>query len=194
MYPSKTIIFLMGRQRSGKDTIANYLVEHYGFKKHALADKLYEIVRDLFDMTVKDRDLLLALGAKMREIDSDVWLKYLWKTHVENAPEGARIVISDVRFPNEYDFLTEKGVTSLRISADLLFRKKREGFRQKYESSPSENYLLPCPADWEVVNEFSLSQLYGQVDPIIHSLGVKPIKRKNLFRSLFSRQDKKERS
>lgn len=36
------LIGLTGKKRRGKDTVANYIVEKYGFKKHGFADKVKE--------------------------------------------------------------------------------------------------------------------------------------------------------
>lgn len=44
------IIGLTGHLGSGKDTVADYLVDHYGFKKVGFSDQLYEAVEALFDI------------------------------------------------------------------------------------------------------------------------------------------------
>ncbi len=169
-HSNKKIIFLMGRQRSGKDTTADYLTKYYGFKKVALADKLKEVAKDLFFMQGKDRDLLLKLGQKMRDIYPDVWLNYLWKTCVDKAPDDARILLSDVRFVNEYNFLTENGAIPIRIESHITKRMKREGFKECYETDPSENYLLSYPAECVLVNDYTLSSLYSQIDVMAEEL------------------------
>ena len=49
------IIGICGLIGSGKDTIADYLVTNYNFKKLSFADKLKDSVATMFDW---DRDLL----------------------------------------------------------------------------------------------------------------------------------------
>lgn len=44
------VIAVSGYKRSGKDTIANYLVKNYGFKKVAFADPLKDLVARKFDI------------------------------------------------------------------------------------------------------------------------------------------------
>ena len=74
-------IAFSGKMQVGKTTSATYLVRKYGFVKLAFADKLKEIARDLFpeqfESGEKPRKLLQDLGIKMREIDADVWVKYV---------------------------------------------------------------------------------------------------------------------
>ena len=48
------IIGITGYKRSGKDTIADYLVKHYGYKKLSFATPLKHICKYLFDLTEKE--------------------------------------------------------------------------------------------------------------------------------------------
>ena len=44
------IILLCGKKRSGKDTIAEYLVENYNFKHYKITQKLKDCVKVLFNI------------------------------------------------------------------------------------------------------------------------------------------------
>lgn len=44
------LIGLSGRAQAGKDTVANHLVEYYGFRRIAFADKLKDAYAALFDI------------------------------------------------------------------------------------------------------------------------------------------------
>lgn len=57
------IIGLAGNMQVGKDTVADYLVENYGFVKVGFSDKLYEAVCALFNITLEE-----ALEYKQRNI------------------------------------------------------------------------------------------------------------------------------
>jgi len=52
------IILLSGSKRSGKDTFANYLEEHYGYKHIKITTKLKNCIKMLFDL--EDEDLEIA--------------------------------------------------------------------------------------------------------------------------------------
>lgn len=153
------IVFLVGKQRTGKDTVADLLVQHFGFTKMSLADKVKEVARDLFDMKGKDRGLLIQIGTKMREIQEDVWLEYLLnKTHPKTP-----IVIPDVRFPNEFKTLKDMGAISVRVDASVDVRKFREGYDEEFENDTTEEALVNHETDFTILNEGTLTQLFMTV-------------------------------
>ena len=47
----KMIIGLVGKKGSGKDTMADFLVENYHFKQYAYAEPLKKLCQDLFCLT-----------------------------------------------------------------------------------------------------------------------------------------------
>jgi hypothetical protein len=47
------IIGLTGKKGAGKDTVADYLVEHYGFQKVGFSDALYEAVCGLWGVSLE---------------------------------------------------------------------------------------------------------------------------------------------
>lgn len=119
------LIGIAGKQKSGKDTIANYLVENYGFVRKGFADFLKELTLLLFDVSKQDleekdvrvRKILQDLGQKMREIDEKVWVNQLLakfdgaKLMIDSKATGKslRWVISDIRHPNEVEAVRSRG-------------------------------------------------------------------------------------
>jgi dephospho-CoA kinase len=124
------ILCLHGLAGSGKDTIADYLVNTYNFKKLFFADALKKVVsiisgwsydylngstieyRELRE-TVKHpiygktgRELLQYIGTEVfrNNFDENVWINII-KQEIENSDEN--IVVSDCRFMNEVAMLEQ---------------------------------------------------------------------------------------
>lgn len=184
------IIFLMGKQRSGKDTVADYLSQEYGFTKLALADGVYEIAHDFFKMKEKDRELLINIGQKMREIDPDVWIKRVWSyierirswkklVALDSLKQGSshrvlspRFVIPDVRLPNEWEFFQDRGGVAMEVKASKSVREKRSGYDPEFENHYTENALREYGTTCYVINEGTLKDLFRQVDARMLEMGV----------------------
>ncbi len=139
------IIGLTGYAQSGKDTLANILVEQYGFKRVAFADPIrdfcYEVNpvighvanEDTLLRTVVDRDgwetakqnqsvrrLLQNVGVAARNQFGELfWVaQALSPTKIS---EGDKVVITDVRFVNEAE--------AIKMFPDSqLWRVKRPGY------------------------------------------------------------------
>lgn len=138
--PPVQIVGLNGFARSGKDTVADQLVERHGFTKLSMAGPLKTMLRTL-DPTLMNteagvatrlsglhrmtedelkasvygaeyRRLLQVLGTDcIRAIDPDFWVKAM-----DKAVRGAeRVVIPDVRFPNEAEWVRSQGGIVIEI-------------------------------------------------------------------------------
>jgi hypothetical protein len=119
------IIGLTGYAQSGKDTVAKVLVEHYGFTRVAFADPIRKLLYEM-NPAVKDGDyrlqgvvdaygwdvaktafpevrrLLQDLGVGARNVfGEDFWVKQA----LVNYKLGDKVVVTDVRFTNEADYL-----------------------------------------------------------------------------------------
>lgn len=99
----KMLILVSGKAGSGKDTVGDYLVSKYGFRKYAFADRLKEIAFLLGWNGVKDergRRLLQELGTVGRNYDSDIWIRFVFDKISKERSE--RVVITDCRYVNEF--------------------------------------------------------------------------------------------
>jgi hypothetical protein len=122
------IIGISGYARSGKDTVANYLVENHGFTRLAFADSMREALlrlnpnitvsgvqgvslssvvgtlgwERLKELSPDVRGLLQRLGTEVgREMFGETfWVDYLMNKALEVKGD---VVISDVRYLNEAD-------------------------------------------------------------------------------------------
>jgi dephospho-CoA kinase len=114
------LIGLSGRMRVGKSEVAKYLKWRYNYEEMSFAAKLKEISMELFGLTEaevsdskteRSRRILQEIGCKLREIESEVWVKYLARKINRNG----NFVISDVRFLNECEMIKNMGGKVIRI-------------------------------------------------------------------------------
>jgi hypothetical protein len=126
-----TRIAFYGKMCSGKTTCANYLVINSNFVKMALADKLKAIAYELYGVEGKDgasRALLQGLGDDLRKWDEDVFINAVLRkvAAIEALTKfPPKIVVDDVRFPNEAAGLLAAGFTLVGITANEDVRQER---------------------------------------------------------------------
>ena len=159
------ILAISGKLRTGKNSVADHLIAQYHFKQGSFADKLKQICIELFGLTHEEcygektprsRDVLQRVGVAMREIDPDVWCKYLLK----NIKEGDDAVISDVRFPNEAEMVKKYG--------GIIIRVNRNTGEQFGSSHISETALDDYEKfDYVIDNNETLESLYEKIDFIM---------------------------
>lgn len=143
--PDPLIVAFTGRAGSGKDTAAAHLVHHYGFIRVGFADSLKQMIEAhlvargidyayLYDpdkknlpipnLGVSAREYMQRLGAMHRQMQPDWWVHALRDElglstdPAERAPVHDRIVISDLRFPNEAAWLLSEGATIIKLVRD----------------------------------------------------------------------------
>lgn len=138
-------VALIGPQGSGKTTIAEMLVEHRGYYRHGIADAikhvadmaypgllkedLRNVVRYSGTAIVSGRGLLQDIGAAMRSVDVDFWLRVWSSDYREMVKAGFKIVVDDVRLPNEVDYLrlVDSDIYVVRLHASPEARAERLG-------------------------------------------------------------------
>jgi len=144
-------IAFAGKTRSGKTTSANYLLRTYGFIKISFTGKLIEFAHEFFperfEKGERPQELIQALREKLREIDPDVWVKYVTRK-IETLPKDADIVIDDLHFPNEYEAVKSLGFLVVRLD-------------------PNEDGL---PYDVLLENDGKVEDLYHKLDALIRLL------------------------
>ena len=129
-------IAISGKMCTGKTFISNLLINHFekeNIKLHKLsfADDVYKIARELFSMKTKNRQLLQSIGTKMREIDSNVWVNYLLKTH-----KNENLIVEDGRYENEIKALHKNGfyIIKLELDKDTQLKRLMEKYPDTYNN------------------------------------------------------------
>ena len=171
-------IALSGKMASGKSLIATYLVKQHGFVELVFAARLKEIAADMFNLDVarkdeKGRMLLQQLAHHMREIDPMVWIRYI----IRKIPLEGNVVISDVRYPNEFNTLHNLGFTMVRMFMSksmqlILVRKLYPDIPPILMYDYSETALDGFEFDAIIDNDLGvpLALLHKQVDALISSI------------------------
>jgi hypothetical protein len=174
------IIGLSGYARSGKDTVAGMLIGLYGYDNRAFAtgirDLLYEMNPSVFEDDHVDgtlqyivqrwgweeakkykliRGYLQTLGVGARKVfGDDVWVSKA----LEGVSAGDKIVLTDVRFPNEAEVIKSLGGEIWRIQ-----RPKTEAIN----NHPSESAMDDWAFDALIKNDSGMDNLKNQIQALL---------------------------
>lgn len=179
--PDPLIVGLCGLAGAGKDTVADHLCSDHGFERHAFAEPIRDMLTALLDgagidyahlferrlkeqpvpgIGISGRRLMQTLGTEWgRSLDPDLWVRLAACTlglHdlPASSPIHDRLVLTDVRFPNEAAWIQSLGGTLVRIT--------RPGLSAGQHSS--EQHIDAMPWAWTICNDGSLLDLQDRVD------------------------------
>lgn len=165
----KTIILISGRSGSGKDLCSSLM---NGWKRYAFADHLKDLVCEKYNLDRKLCDsqegkksivvgekslriLLIEDGLEYKKDNSNFFIKFLAdKIKIEN---HEKIVITDFRFPNEYDILKEHLVN---FTVKTLYIKRNDC---NYIEDASETSLSHFIFDYSIDNDGSIDDLKDKI-------------------------------
>lgn len=188
-----TLIGLLGKQGSGKDTTADILVAEYGFKRYALADPIREMALVIdplvsgwepgtyvhlssmiknfgWDRAKSDipevRHLLQVIGtdAVRNVIGPDTWIDLARKRLQGPLEAGQDFVITDIRYPNEAALVTDLGGTIVKL--------ERDNPTASNVTHISESGIDSIKWDWALDNNGTLEHLADQLDRVMTGLGI----------------------
>lgn len=170
-----SIILISGYTNSGKDTIGRNLTSYHNYHRVAFADALKDEVAEiygidrasldtqegketLFDDTRTARDLLISHGKQRRQEDPNYWTKKV----VDQIRNYEKVVITDWRFPHEYDVICfEFGEETVHT-----WRVNRYG-RVLANMDESETSLNGWNFDHVFDNNDSIGVLFREVDSVV---------------------------
>lgn len=172
------LIGLTGKGGAGKDTVADYLVDKYGFLHLKFGTVLYEIARKYFGMEEKDRNLLQDIGKAMRSVDPLFFVNFVEREILKNPEKN--IVISDLRQGNEKaileNFSGKRKLVLREVVADFETRRKRQELRDGViipESVMKAQEQRPIETEmdsWHLPaldNNEDMESLYRKVDELL---------------------------
>jgi hypothetical protein len=170
--------------QSGKSTIAEYIVDQYGFDRIKFADPMYDMIEclaryvfcsesDIIEYVygnhketpwpivgMSTRQLLQSLGTEWGRqiVDPNIWLNIAIE-RIRRRGNDARIILDDNRFKNEFQWLYE-GVDN------ALIRIVRPNIQYDGTHS-SEGQLDNLLFDYTIVNDGTIDDLKRKADAIM---------------------------
>jgi dephospho-CoA kinase len=164
--PQAPLIGIAGRARSGKDTVANFIIAAIGGYRYSFADPIRAMLAPLgVDMNdpywqARKEDVIPALGVSPRRmmqtlgtewgrnlINPDLWLVMAHQRLLRNGPG---MVISDVRFENEAAWIRKHGGRIIHV-----IRPEAKAV----EAHASEDGIEMLDTDAQLFNSGTLEEL-----------------------------------
>jgi len=194
---TRSIIGLVGLIGSGKGTVSDYLVNNYGFITESYAKSVKDCVSSIFGWprhllegdtqesrvfreqvdewwsyaldipNFTPRYMLQQFGTDiMREhFNREIWIHSVRKRILSSENN---IVISDVRFPNEYNMIKDMGgsVILIKRGTDPQWLKDyvNLGIKPPDNIHESEYSWTTMDYNYIVYNDGNLPELYEQID------------------------------
>jgi len=185
------IFLLHGKARSGKDTVADYLIDAIGLRKLSLAKPLKKMGMDYFDLTHDEchnhktdisRRILQGLGEMYRQEGGEsFWTERVIKEIEDQYDFNAGIkhfAITDCRYVNDIlDFKNHFQGEKIWENTNVPFLhcvsiKIIRGDCPEIEygaSHPTENGLNNFDFDVTIENNGTLHDLYDKVDNLLET-------------------------
>jgi len=183
MTPKINVLMLSGYMKSGKDLVADYLVSNHNFVKYAFATELKKEVCELYNISLQDtmtqegkekvvqispnerktiRNILIEHGLLQRQKNTNFYWVDKVLTEMENN-NNVRVVISDLRFPNEY--LRIKDCQKFNVHAVRIDRFDVPPLVDKSETAMDDFEFCNI-----IENKESIEKLYSKIDSLLGKL------------------------
>lgn len=157
-------IAIAGKFAVGKTSVANILEANHNYVRMSIASSLKQFVNEMYARDVYGSDenavlqksdivfinapdgrkavtvrqLLQDIGNTMKTIDQDIWLRGVRHQVLLWNEMGKSVVIDDVRFPREAEYLKLIGFVNVRLTASDTTRLERYFRTYGIKPSPQE--------------------------------------------------------
>ena len=187
------LIGLVGLIGSGKDTVAERLVTHHGYKRDSFAKSLKDAVSSMFNWNREMLEGNTKSSRHWREQPDTFWSERfgkpitprwvlqhfgtevmrqnmydaIWVDSVIGRYKGENTVISDTRFQNEIKTIKAHGGKILLVKRGELPTREE---MQKQGAHRSEWDWMGSEFDYIIENNGTLTQLNVKIDKLNHQL------------------------
>lgn len=158
------IIAICGAKRSGKDVLADHLVNHYHYEKIKIAEPLKHIVNQLFNFTpvqtgegdekdeldprwgITPRQALQFFGTeimqfKIQELLPNIGRKFWISGLTAKLSPDQKYVISDLRFYHEYEELAKHNAYIIKVSRPSNSMCDPHSSEEEYKKIPHDLFI-----------------------------------------------------
>lgn len=163
-------VAIVGEFASGKTTLANTLIESFGYRRVSFAGRLKEMAREVYGPegpiektkeyevwplnwddpgTLSGREILQRLGQSVKELDRLFWVRWLMNDIDRGHWGDGPFVTDDCRFTYEAEALKERGFLIARIMTPVRVRMQR--YEMTYGRLPTDAEMNH-PSETEVQN------------------------------------------
>jgi hypothetical protein len=188
------IIGLTGKRLSGKDTVANYLVEKHGFQHVYFSKKMKQAVAALFDITEEevddfksDRGGTIPYCTVRLDIGGDFTKEFGWVEFLQRfGTDMGRKVLGedlwvDLAFgPGSLKFFEEnyvvkdvrfenEGQRILDLGGKII-ELRRDVIDEENDGHESEFGLPDWMAEYVIANTSTIESLYKDVDAVLENI------------------------
>lgn len=169
-------IAIIGKICSGKSYLANYLKDKHNFEILSFGEPVKKYAKEIFNLKFKNREIIQKFAQSVKEIDNDVWVKYLINNLDKH--KHKHIVIDDLRFKNEQFALKKRGFIfiKLEIIEDFQIERIKKTYPDHYNvhinrlNDVSENNnILEYDYEFKITKE-SEGQLIKFIDTILFDI------------------------
>jgi hypothetical protein len=109
------------------------------------------------------RTLLTDIGTSAREYNSNIWIQVFAKTLSKCFNKKSLVVVTDVRFKNEFDYLNQLGFFKIRIY-------RSDVSKGTHISETNQDEIRDSEFDFIVNNDGTLEDLKAQVKKIVDEI------------------------
>ena len=175
----KLIIGICGFKGHGKDTAAMVLQQRFKFARLAFADGVKKLVAEALHIplwylhdSVKKEELHIPSGKTYRQwmqlmgtevgrnIWGDTWTNW-WKDEIAARNDLNRVVVTDMRFFNEFDMIREGAWDAMTIRIRNPHKFNNDDVHE------SERYALMMPVDVEINNDGTIPELWEKTEAAV---------------------------